>query len=86
MKDTKGFMEGLMTVLSAVSGGEEVEIEETEGVSARDLRKHWPSLYKEYIVMDTGQSVEAYLKDKNMLDSVIMVIEQQELKEMGNQD
>jgi len=74
-------LEGLVNELTAV-----VE-ERKSGITAKDLREHWPSLYKEYIAVDSGQTVEEYLRDKNMLDSVMMVIEQQEMKEdMGGDD
>ncbi|NOR56985.1 MAG: hypothetical protein GQ474_00500 [Sulfurimonas sp.] len=74
----KGLMEGLMAAFSAVS---EKEAEPEEAITARDLRKHYPMLYKEYVTMKTGQSVEDYLLDKNLLDDVMMVMEQDEMKE-----
>jgi hypothetical protein len=85
MEKSKGLMEGLLAVLSASSSVDTKE-EETEGVSSRDLRKHFPKLYKDYVTMSGEQSVEEYLTDINMLDSVLLVMDEDEMKEMGGQE
>jgi len=72
----KGLVKGLMSVFMKDAGTESAE----EGITARDLRENFPSLYKEYVHGNQDQPVESFLKDKNMLDSVMMIMEQEEDK------
>jgi len=78
----KGLVKGLMSVFMKDDSTESSE----EAITAHDLRKNFPTLYKEYAHGSKDKSVESFLKGKKLLDSVMMIMEQEEVKDSEEDD
>ena len=83
MKD--GMMKGMLTAMASMFEKDE-QVEQSQKITPRFLRKAFPSLYKEFIYSDY-EDVTQFLIDGNQVDMVLEAMDDEETRAMeGDND
>jgi len=67
MHNNKKFMKGLMGILK--------KNDDSSVLKESDLKENFPVLYKEYMMQSEDKSVDEFLKERGMFDSVSMILD-----------